>query len=206
MTDDDVGASRDEPTDAEVSDSDATDSEVSRDEETDRDGSRDDGSDSEGPRDDETDTDDFRDDETGTAPASDERTDASHETTADSKSPSDESAEDSGRRGRDVVVPMPIYKVVTVFSTLIAVVGVVFGFMLLDAATLNVSFLGNAVRGAFTLFGISVADGLLSAVFAAVGLTMIAFGAGVYVLGTRFRARGMGNAQEGSDEDSNNDG
>ncbi|MFC6871959.1 DUF7315 family membrane protein [Halobellus marinus] len=101
---------------------------------------------------------------------------------------------------------MPIYKIVTVFSTLIAVVGVVFGFMLLDAATLNVSFLGNAVRGAFTLLGIGIADGLLSAVFAAVGLAMIAFGAGVYVLGTRFRARGMGNAQEGSDEDSNNDG
>jgi hypothetical protein len=185
MTDGDVGASRDETTDADGSDSDATDPDGSGTDTTDRDGSP--------------------DDTTGTAPASDERTDVSHKTTADSRSPSDESAKDS-RRSREVVVPMPIYKIVTVFSTLIAVVGVVFGFMLLDAATLNVSFLGNAVRGAFTLLGIGIADGLLSAVFAAVGLAMIAFGAGVYVLGTRFRARGMGNAQEGSDEDSNNDG
>ena len=109
-------------------------------------------------------------------------------------------------RGRDVIVPMPLYKVVTVFSTLIAVVGVVFGFMLLDAATLNVSFLGNAIRGALAFVGLAVADGILRPVLAAVGLAAIAFGAGVYVIGTRFRAPGMGNAQEDSDEESNNNG
>jgi len=110
------------------------------------------------------------------------------------------------RSGRDVVVPMRLYKTVTVFSTLIAVVSVVFGFMLLDAATLNVSFLGNVVRGALTAVGLGVADGILSTVFAVVGLSIIAFGAGVYVIGTRFRARGMGKSQEDSGEGSNNDG
>jgi len=105
--------------------------------------------------------------------------------------------------GRDVVVPMRLYKTVTVFSTLIAVVSVVFGFMLLDAATLNVSFLGAAATGALSLVGVSVADGILSTAFAVAG---IGFGAGVYVVGTRFRAEGMGKSQEDSDEASNNDG
>jgi len=113
---------------------------------------------------------------------------------------------DGRSRGRDVVVPLPLYKVVTVFSTLIAVVGVVFGFMLLDAATLNVSFLGEAIRGLLALVGLDVAGGIVSTALAALGLASIAFGAGVYVLGTRFRARGMGNAQEDSGEGSNNDG
>ncbi|SEG29927.1 hypothetical protein SAMN04488133_1802 [Halobellus limi] len=113
---------------------------------------------------------------------------------------------DRERRGRDVVVPMRLYKTVTVFSTLIAVVSVVFGFMLLDAATLSVSFLGNFVRGALAAVGLGVADGILSTVFAVVGLSIIAFGAGVYVIGTRFRARGMGKSQEDSGEGSNNDG
>ncbi|WP_443673228.1 DUF7315 family membrane protein [Halobellus rubicundus] len=117
-----------------------------------------------------------------------------------------EGATGTGVRGRDVVVPMPLYKVVTVFSTLIAVVSVVFGFMLLDAATLNVSFLGNAIRGLLAFVGLAVADGILSTVLAALGLGIIGFGAGVYVLGTRFRARGMGKSQEDSGEASNNDG
>ncbi|MFB6091336.1 MAG: hypothetical protein ABEJ97_09785 [Halobellus sp.] len=101
---------------------------------------------------------------------------------------------------------MPLYKVVTVFSTLIAVASVVFGFMLLDAATLNVSFLGNAIRGLLAFVGLQVADGILRTALAALGLGIIGFGAGVYVLGTRFRARGMGKSQEDSGEASNNDG
>ena len=112
----------------------------------------------------------------------------------------------SAGTGRDIVVPMRLYKTVTVFSTLIAVVSVVFGFMLLDAATLNVSFLGAAATGAFRLVGVSVADGILSTAFAIAGLSGIGFGAGVYVIGTRFRAEGMGKPQEDSTEDSNNDG
>ena len=131
---------------------------------------------------------------------------------SDPAAPDDAAGEASGetddreRRGRDVVVPMRLYKTVTVFSTLIAVVSVVFGFMLLDAATLNVSFLGNVVRGALAAVGLGVADGILSTVFAVVGLSIIAFGAGVYVIGTRFRARGMGKSQEDSGEESSNDG
>jgi len=113
---------------------------------------------------------------------------------------------DSRTGGRDVVVPMRLYKTVTVFSTLIAVVSVVFGFMLLDAATLNVSFLGGVVRGLLAVAGVTVADGILSTLFAAAGLGIIGFGAGVYVIGTRFRAEGMGKSQEDSDEGSNNDG
>lgn len=108
--------------------------------------------------------------------------------------------------GRDIVVPMRLYKTITVFSTLIAVVSVVFGFMLLDAATLNVSFLGAAATGALRLVGVSVADGILSTAFAIAGLGGIGFGAGVYVIGTRFRAEGMGKPQEDSNENLNNDG
>ena len=117
-----------------------------------------------------------------------------------------ESRTDTGRGGRDIVVPMRLYKTVTVFSTLIAVVSVVFGFMLLDAATLNVSFLGGIVRALLSAAGIGVADGILSTLFAATGLGIIGLGAGVYVIGTRFRAAGMGKSQEDSDEGSDNNG
>jgi hypothetical protein len=113
---------------------------------------------------------------------------------------------DEGTGGRDIVVPMRLYKTVTVFSTLIAVVSVVFGFMFLDAATLNVSFLGGIVRGLLAVAGVTVGEGILSTLFAAGGLGIIGFGAGVYVIGTRFRAEGMGKSQEDSDEDSDNNG
>jgi hypothetical protein len=99
---------------------------------------------------------------------------------------------------------MRIYKTVTVFSTLIAVLAVVTGFVLLDAATLGVSFLRGLVVLGLSAVGLSVPGGVLSAVFATLGLTVIAVGAGVYVLGTRFRARGMGNSQEDSGEGSDN--
>jgi len=113
--------------------------------------------------------------------------------------------EESERRGaergrRDVEVPLRLYKTITVFSTLIAVVGVVFGFVLLDAATLQVSLLRRAVVGALGIVGVVPGEDLLSAAFAAAGLLSIGLGAAVYVLGTRFRARGMGKSQEDSDE------
>ncbi|CQR50677.1 MULTISPECIES: DUF7315 family membrane protein [Haloferax] len=112
---------------------------------------------------------------------------------------------DETRRGRrDIVVPMRLYKTITVFSTLIAVVSVVLGFVFLDAATLQVSALRAVVAAALGALGIGVADGLLSTALAVVGLSVIAFGAVVYTLGTRFRARGMGKSQEDSGEDSNN--
>ncbi|KAB1189084.1 MULTISPECIES: hypothetical protein [Haloferax] len=110
-----------------------------------------------------------------------------------------------GRRGRrDIVVPMRLYKTITVFSTLIAVVSVVLGFVFLDAATLQVSALRAVLSNVLSVVGIGVADGLLSTVLAVFGLTIIAFGAVVYTLGTRFRARGMGKSQEDSGEGSNN--
>jgi hypothetical protein len=132
---------------------------------------------------------------------------AGADATADETAPDRGGTDDGGARGRrDVVVPMRLYKTVTVFSTLIAVVSVVFGFMLLDAATLNVSVLGTFVRGVLAAVGVAVDDGLLSTVLTAVALGIIAFGAGVYTLGTRFRARGMGKSQEDSLEDSDNNG
>jgi hypothetical protein len=99
---------------------------------------------------------------------------------------------------------MRLYKTITVFSTLIAVVTVVAGFFLLDAATLQVSFLRALIAGLLGAVGLSVPKGLLSTVLAVVGLLVIAFGAGVYTLATRFRAEGMGNAQEAADEDETN--
>jgi hypothetical protein len=109
-----------------------------------------------------------------------------------------------GPGGRDVVVPMRLYKTVIVFSTLIAVVAVVVGFMFLDAATLQVSILRAVVAGLFDAVGIGVPSQVLSAGLAVTGLLVIGFGAVVYTLGTRFRARGMGKSQEDTDEGSNN--
>ena len=96
------------------------------------------------------------------------------------------------RQGRDVAVPMRLYKTVTVFSTLIAVFAVVFGFLLLDAAALGTGLLRQLARSILSALSLSIADSLLSAAFAIAGLLSIATGAAVYVLGTRFKAEGMG--------------
>ncbi|GAA0192023.1 DUF7315 family membrane protein [Halobaculum roseum] len=103
-------------------------------------------------------------------------------------------------RARDVVVPIALYKRVTAYSTLAAVVTVVLGFVMLDAATLNVSLTRQLVVGVFGAVGIGPSETLLTALFSLAGLGLIAFGAGVYVLGSRFRAPGMtggnGNSQD----------
>jgi uncharacterized membrane protein len=109
-----------------------------------------------------------------------------------------------GPGGRDVVVPMRLYKTVIVFSTLIAVVAVVLGFVLLDAATLQVSVLRALVTGLLGAVGLAVPAAVLNATLAVLGLLVIGFGAVVYTFGTRFRARGMGKSQEDTDEGSNN--
>jgi uncharacterized membrane protein len=119
-----------------------------------------------------------------------------------SRAADDRAAESDGRR--DVVVPMRLYKTITVFSTLIAIVGVVVGFVLLDAATIRLSLLRRLVIGLLRTVGIVPPSALLSGVLAVLGLAAIGLGAGVYVLGTRFRARGMGNPQEDADESSDN--
>lgn len=108
----------------------------------------------------------------------------------------DDDRDRNGREGRDVEVPMRLYKTVTVFSTLIAVFAVVFGFLLLDAAALGTGLIRQAVRSLLGLLSLSPSDSLLSAMFAVAGLASIAVGAAVYVLGTRFQAAEMG---EGGD-------
>ena len=107
---------------------------------------------------------------------------------------------------RDIVVPMRVYKTVTVFSTLLAVVSVVIGFLFLDAATLNVSLVGDLVRFILAILNISIPESVLSSLFAVIGLGSIGLGAGVYVIGTRFRAQGMGKSQEDASESSDTNG
>ncbi|MFC5970286.1 hypothetical protein ACFPYI_02990 [Halomarina salina] len=155
----------------------------------------------------------------------------------------------------DVVVPVDLYKVVTVFSTLIAVTFVVLGFLFLDAATgavRRVSLLGWVVglavfaacylgymsvrSGARTLERLlvgavlfylvaagvptlvpgvpvlirealaaaSLSDVQFQALFGVAGLALIGVGAGVYILGTRFRTEGMGNPKDDADQRSDN--
>lgn len=130
--------------------------------------------------------------------------DSGANSSADQRSTESTENSESGGGGRDIVVPMRLYKTVTVFSTLIAVVSVVLGFVLLDAATLSISVLRRAITGVLAALGVGVADDVLTAVLALLGLAVIAFGAGVYIIGTRFRAQGMGKSQEDSNEDSDN--
>ncbi|WP_092815559.1 DUF7315 family membrane protein [Halopenitus malekzadehii] len=105
-----------------------------------------------------------------------------------------------GPGGREVVVPLRLYKTVIVFSTLIAIVTFVGGFVLIDAATLQVSLLRSTVAGVLEGLGITPNADVLTVVLALAGLASIVFGSTVYVYGTRFRAQGMGKSQEDSDE------
>jgi len=109
---------------------------------------------------------------------------------ANSRGASDEEPADSGGRfrSRDVVVPLPVYKVVTVFSTLIAVVAVVGGFLLLDAATRTATAPPSEV----------------DPVLAVLGLLSIAAGAGVYAFAARFHAPGMGTPKTDDDQGPDN--
>jgi len=85
---------------------------------------------------------------------------------------------------RDVVVPLRVYKAVTVFSTLFAVVLVLGGFVILDAATQRATAPVDEI------------DPLLLVV----GLASLVGGAAVYAYGTRFRAAGMGTPKDEADE------
>lgn len=91
-------------------------------------------------------------------------------------------------RDRDVVVPLSIYKVVVVFSTLIAAAGVVGGFMALDAATKRASAPASEIDPLLALFG----------------LGLIAFGAAVFAFAARFRAPGMGTDKNEEEEPNRN--
>ncbi|WP_115865090.1 DUF7315 family membrane protein [Halorussus litoreus] len=91
-------------------------------------------------------------------------------------------------RAREVEVPLRLYKVVTVFSTMFAVAFVVGGFIVLDTATQRAS--------------LSLSE--LDLPLAVLGVGMIAAGAFVYAFSTRFRAEGMGKPKDDADEHSDN--
>lgn len=89
---------------------------------------------------------------------------------------------------REVVVPMRLYKTVTVFSTLLAVIGILGGFIVLDVATDRAQAAASDVSIGLALLGVA----------------LIAGGAGAYAFSTRFRTAGMGNAKDDADEGSHN--
>lgn len=101
---------------------------------------------------------------------------------------------------REIVVPLRLYKTVTVFSTLITVALFLVGFTLVDAATLQISFVRTTIVYAIETAGLEVAEDVLAASLATLGIACILFGTAVYVLGTRFRAQGMGKPQEDTSE------
>jgi len=124
---------------------------------------------------------------------------------ADDDPTSTEAAE--GRRAPgegDVVVPLRLYKTVTVMATLIAILSVLLGFMFLDAATVQTGpllWVLDAVTGAI---GVSYDPGALTIPFGLAGLGLIVLGAAVYAFSTRFRTEGMGKSKDDTDEESNN--
>lgn len=126
-----------------------------------------------------------------------------HGSLVDSEGRGSSADSDQGGR-RDVVVPLRLYKTITVFSTLIAAVSILAGFILLDAATLELSVLRSLIVAAIEVFGVTPNQELLGGLLAVAGLGLMAFGSGVFVLSSRFRAPGMGNAQEDADEETNN--
>ncbi|WP_266076758.1 DUF7315 family membrane protein [Haladaptatus caseinilyticus] len=93
-----------------------------------------------------------------------------------------------GIASREVVVPLRMYKVVTVFSTMFAVFTVVGGFIALDYATDRATAPLPQVDYPVAIFG----------------LLLIASGTVVYAFSTRFRTEGMGKSKDDSDEPSNN--
>lgn len=89
---------------------------------------------------------------------------------------------------REIVVPMRLYKTITVFSTLLAVVGVLGGFILLDVATDRTQAAASDVSIGLALLGV----------------VLIAGGAATYAFSTRFQSEGMGNAKDDADKGSDN--
>ena len=89
-----------------------------------------------------------------------------------------------GPSGREIVVPLAVYKRVTVFSTISAVALVVLGFVILDSAT-------NRAQAV----SLSRVDLLL----ALLGVGSIVGGAAIYAFSTRFRTPGMGRSKGDSD-------
>ena len=122
---------------------------------------------------------------------------------ANSGTETDGTDDDSGG-GREIVVPLRAYKAVTVFSTLVAIVFVLFGFAFLDAATAEAGPL-PVLFGVLPELPLPFGSDVAGLILIVVGLALIGLGAAVYVLGTRFRTAGMRNAQDDSDELSGNE-
>lgn len=134
-----------------------------------------------------------------------EPTDEEPSETADGKDAADTEfgpVEEAGPR--DVVVPTRLFKLVTVATTLLAVPTVVLGFMFLDAATLQTSVARATVLFVVNWLGLPVEESVVSILLGFVGIGLIVLGAGIYIVGSRFRAAGMGNAEEDTDEQSTN--
>jgi len=106
---------------------------------------------------------------------------------ADSENGSGGAKSDSQAKTRDVVVPLRLYKTVTVFSTLFAIVFVLAGFVLLDVATDRATADVSEIDPGLAILGVAGIVG----------------GAAVYAFSTRFRAEGMGKPKDESDEPSN---
>ncbi|WP_136716439.1 DUF7315 family membrane protein [Halorientalis salina] len=104
------------------------------------------------------------------------------------QSPERADSESGGKSGRDIVVPMRVYKAVTVFTTLFAVATVVGGFVLLDLATDRAQATVSEIQPLVALLGIGLIVG----------------GAAAYAFSTRFRAEGMGKSKDDTDEGSDN--
>jgi len=91
---------------------------------------------------------------------------------------------DDADGGRDVVVPLRLYKTIIVFATLIAIVFVIAGFVVLDVATQRATLQPGQVNPFAGLLGVA----------------LIAGGGAVYAFASRFRAEGMGKDKEQADE------
>jgi hypothetical protein len=105
-----------------------------------------------------------------------------------SDEPADATGSDGAGGDNDVVVPLRVYKAVTVFSTLFAVVFVLAGFVMVDSAT-------NRATAP-----LSEVDPVLGTL----GLLSLVAGAAIYAFSTRFRTEEMGKSKDGSDEGSDN--
>jgi len=107
--------------------------------------------------------------------------------TEDQAGVSDAQVENTGSQ-REVVVPLRVYKTVTVFSTLFAIFSVVGGFILVDVATNRASAPASEIDVPFALAGIG----------------LILAGTVVYAFSTRFRTEEMGKSKDDADKPSDN--
>jgi hypothetical protein len=104
------------------------------------------------------------------------------------RSDADSETAAGGAGGRDVVVPLRLYKTITVFSTLIAIVTILLGFVLLDRGTQRATAGPEEVSLPVVAFG----------------LALIVGGSAVYAFSTRFRTEGMGKSKDDTAESSDN--